>query len=138
MIMKTVITISGQKYELVHEKGVKNCCTVCALKWYCWDRGGYASPCMDFSTTDPDYYFVKVNQLNEQNAKKMKNVKETARNRYFDEVRRDRGNLDNYVDGFNDGFKDAISEVKAILDGQPNNLQKLECITKLIENYGNK
>ena len=68
----------------------------------------------------------------------MKNVKETARNRYFDEVRRDRGNLDNYVDGFNDGFKDAIREVKAILDGQPNNLQKLECITKLIENYGNK
>jgi hypothetical protein len=131
-LMKTVITISGQEYELVHEKGVKNCCTVCALKWYCWDRGGYASPCMDFSTTDPDYYFVKVNQ------KKMKNVKETARNRYFDEVRRDRGSLDNYVDGFNDGFKDAIREVKAILDCQPNNLQKLECITKLIENYGNK
>ena len=133
-LMKTVITISGQEYELVHEKGVKNCCTVCALKWYCWDRGGYASPCMDFSTTDPDYYFVKVNQLNEQNAKKMKNVKETARNRYFDEVRRDRGSLDNYVDGFND----ALREVKAILDGQPNNLQKLESLTKLIENYGNK
>ena len=128
--MKTVITISGQEYELVHEKGVKNCCTVCALKWYCWDRGGYASPCMDFSTTDPDYYFVKVNQVNEQNAKKVEELKETARSRYFDEVRRDRGSLDNYVDGFNDGYKDAIREVKAILDGQPNNLQKLECITK--------
>lgn len=136
--MRTVITISGQEYELVHEKGVKNCCTVCALKWYCWDRGGYASPCMDFSTTDPDYYFVKVNQLNEQNAKKMKNVKETARCRYFEHVWNKKGNIDNYLAGFMDGFMDAIKEVKDILREQPNNLQKLECITKLIEKYGNK
>ena len=132
--MKTVITISGQEYELVHEKGVKNCCTVCALKWYCWDRGGYASPCMDFSTTDPDYYFVKVNQVNEQNAKKVEELKETARSRYFEQVWNKKGNIDNYLAG----FMDAIKEVKDILDGQPNNLQKLECITKLIENYGNK
>ena len=132
--MKTVITISGQEYELVHEKGVKNCCTVCALKWYCWGRGGYASPCMDFSTTDPDYYFVKVNQVNEQNAKKVEELKETARSRYFEQVWNKKGNIDNYLAG----FMDAIKEVKDILDGQPNNLQKLECITKLIENYGNK
>ena len=132
--MKTVITISGQEYELVHEKGVKNCCTVCALKWYCWDRGGYASPCMDFSTTDPGYYFVKVNQVNEQNAKKVEELKETARSRYFEQVWNKKGNIDNYLAG----FMDAIKEVKDILDGQPNNLQKLECITKLIENYGNK
>ena len=136
--MKTVITISGQEYELVHEKGVKNCCTVCALKWYCWDRGGYASPCMDFSTTDPDYYFVKVNQLNEQNAKKVEELKETARSRYFEQVWNKKGNIDNYLAGFMDGFMDAIKEVKDILHEQPNNLQKLECITKLIEKYGNK
>lgn len=136
--MKTVITINGQDYELVHEKGVKNSCGKCALKWYCWDQGGNAAPCMDFTTTDPDYYFVKVSQEIEENAIKMKNMKETARSRYFEQVRNKKGNFDNYLDGFKDGFMDAIKEVKDILREQPNNLQKLECITKLIEKYGNK
>lgn len=57
---RVTITINRQDYELVKGDEGENSCTKCALILSCWElRGDDNPPCLEF-TSDPAYYFRKI------------------------------------------------------------------------------
>ena len=133
---KTIIKLFGQEYELVRNKGVQHNCDLCALKWYCWDNGCSDPPCQDF-TRNPEYFFVEAGKENEaKEAFLKKNLREKARTAYFSQNRREVYGFDIYAEGFKDGFRQALSDIKAIMQQQPNNLERIEYVINFINDYG--
>lgn len=133
---KMKITLHKKDYELVRNPGVKHNCDLCALKWYCWEEGCCDPPCLDF-TQDPEYYFVEVGKENEaKEAFLKKNLREKARTAYFSQNRREAYGFDIYAEGFRDGFRQALTDIKAIMQQQPNNLERIEYVINFINDYG--
>lgn len=64
-------------------------------------------------------------------------VEQKARQAYFahDFERARRWNI--YMDGYKDGYRKALAEVARCLT-KPNNLERIESINNLIEQYGNE
>ena len=67
MSNRVTITINHQQYELVRGDEGENACSKCALVLMCWDlRGGEDPPCLEF-TSDPQYYWRKIESLTDKN-----------------------------------------------------------------------
>lgn len=67
----------------------------------------------------------------------MKNIEEKARLAYWQQKPRKAYGLGSFTEGYKDGFVAALNMVSECLS-KPNNKEKIDSITKLIEEYGNE
>ena len=67
----------------------------------------------------------------------MKNIDEMARLAYWQQKPRKAYGLDSFTEGYKEGFVAALNMVSECLS-KPNNKERVESLTNLIEEYGNE
>ncbi len=66
-----------------------------------------------------------------------KKIKDMARIAYFGTETHNRYGLEGFTDGFEKGYQKALYEVKEAMADEPNNLQKIGAVFKLIKEVDN-
>ena len=66
-----------------------------------------------------------------------KKIKDMARIAYFGSEMHNRYGFEGFADGFEKGYQKALYEVKEAMADEPNNLQKIGAIYKLIKEVDN-
>lgn len=66
-----------------------------------------------------------------------KKIKDMARIAYFGTETHNRYGLEGFTDGFGKGYQRALHEVKEAMADEPNNLQKIGAVFKLIKEVDN-
>lgn len=63
----------------------------------------------------------------------MKKIEELARTEYFAHSGAFASGLDIFTEGYGKGYREALREVREAIADQPNNLQKLSAVYKMIK-----